>query len=116
MSEPIHTSITANCVKLADPAIVTDSGATITLSDATHNGRVLLCTHADAVAVTIPAGLAAGFSCMVIQSGAGPLSFVQGSSATVNSYLGLLSIAGQHGAASVVWTAADVFNLSGNLA
>lgn len=94
---------------------VTDNSATaITLAD-TDNNRIVRCTAATAVTVTVPSTLAAGFSCMVIQAGAGQVTFTAGSGTTLNSFGALLRTAGQHAPASLIRVATGVYNLSGNL-
>jgi hypothetical protein len=77
-------------------------------------GKVIVLTNAAAISLTIPAGLGGGFHCTLIQGGAGVVT-VSASGATVNSYGSLFSTAGQHAAASLVATAANIFTLSGNL-
>lgn len=79
------------------------------------NGKVLEFTASSAVAVTTPSGLGA-FVCQLIQSGTGTVSVSAGSGVTLNSFQSLTSLAGQHAAANLVATSADVYNLSGNLA
>jgi hypothetical protein len=61
--------------------------ASFTLSSADNN-KVFLITSASAVTITVPATLAVGFSCQVIQGGAGTLTFA-GSGVTLNSANGL---------------------------
>ena len=94
---------------------VTDNaGTSITLTD-TDNNKIVRCTASSAVTITVPSTLAAGFSCMVIQAGAGQITFTAGSGATLNSFGNLLKTAGQHAPASVIRVGAGVYNLSGNL-
>ena len=94
---------------------VTDNaGTSITLAD-TDNNKIVRCTASSAVTVTVPSTLAAGFSCMIIQAGAGQITFVQGSGATLNSFGNLLKTAGQHAPASLIRVGAGIYNLSGNL-
>ncbi len=61
--------------------------ASFTLASADNN-KVFLITSASAVTITVPATLAVGFSCQVIQGGAGTLTFA-GSGVTLNSANGL---------------------------
>lgn len=93
--------------------VITDSSTARTLS-ATDNGRTINFTSGSAVTVTVPTGLGAAFTCNCFQEGAGKVTFAA-SSTTINSAAGLLSIAAQYGAVSLYATAANVFNLSGNL-
>ena len=94
--------------------VVDNSANSITLSDA-NNNRIVRCTAATAVTVTVPSTLAAGFSCMVIQAGAGQVTFTAGSGTTLNSFGALLRTAGQHAPASLIRVGSGVYNLSGNL-
>ena len=94
---------------------VTDNaGTSITLAD-TDNNKIVRCTSATAVTITVPSTLAAGFSCMVIQAGTGQVTFAAGSGATLNSFGNLLKTAGQHAPASIIRVGAGIYNLSGNL-
>ena len=94
---------------------ITDNATTsITLADGMNN-TVVRCTAATAVTVTVPSTLTAGFSCMVIQAGAGQVTFAAGSGTTLNSFGALLKTAGQHAPASLIRVGSGVYNLSGNL-
>ncbi len=94
--------------------IAENAAAAITLAD-TDNNTVVRCTSATAVTITIPSTLAAGFSCMVIQAGAGQVTFLAGSGTTLNSFGALVKTAGLHAPASVMQVASATYNLSGNL-
>ncbi len=85
---------------------------TILASDA---GKVITCNNGSAVTVTVPASLGAGFTCSVVQKGAGQVTFVA-SSTTINNRQSHTKIAGQHGVATLVSTASDVFVLAGDTA
>ncbi len=61
--------------------------ASFTVASADNN-KVFLITSASAVTITVPSTLAVGFSCQVIQGGAGTLTFA-GSGVTLNSANGL---------------------------
>ena len=95
--------------------IADNSATSITLADADNN-KIIRCTAATAVTITVPSTLVAGFSCMVIQAGAGQVTFAAGSSATLNSFGNLFKTAGQHAPASLIRVGAGICNLSGNLA
>jgi hypothetical protein len=93
---------------------VTEAGTTKTLS-ATDNGKVIYFTSGSAITVDTAAGLGAGFSCLVIQGGAGQITFNQAGGTTLVSYASLVKTAGQYAAASVICPAVDTFLLTGNL-
>ena len=90
----------------------TGTAYTIVAGDA---GKVLTCNNGSAVTVTVPASLGAGFTCSVVQKGAGQVTFAA-SSTTINNRQSHTKIAGQHGVATLVSTAADVFVLAGDTA
>lgn len=94
--------------------ITDNSNTSITLSDAMNNS-VVRCTASTAVTITVPSTLAADFSCMVMQSGAGQVTFVAGSSTTLQSFGSLVRTAGQYAPASLIRVGNGVYNLSGNL-
>jgi len=78
------------------------------------NGKII--TMNSASAMTLTAGTAVGttgFSCTIIQLGAGQVTIV-GSGVTINSYAGL-KMAGQHAAATLFCYATNTFNVAGNL-
>lgn len=82
---------------------------------ASDNGKVVTMNSGSAVNLTVPAGLGAGFSCTVIQLGAGQVTFVA-SSVTINSAGALMKLSAQHAAGVIYSYAANVYNLSGSLA
>ena len=65
--------------------------------------------------ITVPAGLPIGFNTMIIQLGTGQVGFTAASGVTLNSYASGLKISGQHGAATVISYATNVYNISGTL-
>lgn len=68
----------------------TQTGTTYTVQ-ASDNGKVVELNNASAVTVTVPNSLAVGFNCILSQIGAGLVTVVAGSGATVNAYGGLKS-------------------------
>lgn len=108
------TTLQADAFQLKSPGVITEAGATRTLS-ATDNGKVIYFTSGSAITIDTATGLGAGFSCLVIQGGAGQITFNQAVSTTLVSYASLVKTAGQYAAASVVCPVADTFLLTGNL-
>ncbi len=98
-------------------------GFDATLNDQTDNytlqtsdaGKVVVINKGTAVNLTVPASLGAGFTCSVVQKGAGQVTFVA-SSTTINNRQSHTKIAGQHGVATLISTASDVFVLAGDTA
>lgn len=100
---------------VAPTAVMNDQTGTTYTLQASDNGKVVTCSNASAITVTVPSGLGAGFNCMVIQKGAGQVTFSP-SSTTVNNRQSHTKIAGQYGVVSLVAYAADVFVLAGDTA
>lgn len=103
-SDPISQNATFN----------DQTGTTYTIQ-ASDNGKVITCNNASAITVTVPSGLGAGFNCMVIQKGAGQVTFSP-SSTTINNRQSHTKIAGQYGVATLVAYVANTFVLAGDTA
>jgi hypothetical protein len=97
-----------------DATLNDQTGTTYTIQ-ASDNGKVITCSNAAAITVTVPSGLGVGFNCLVIQKGAGQVTFSP-SSTTVNNRQSHTKIAGQYGVVSLVAYASDVFVLGGDTA
>jgi hypothetical protein len=99
----------------ATSAIVNNqTGTTYTLA-AADNGKVVILNNASAITVTVPAGLGAGFSCVLIQQGAGQVTVTTSGGATLQSFEGKAKLAGQYAGATVFAHTANIFNLTGSL-
>lgn len=91
---PVQTADIAN-FSSAFYSTVSETGTSRTLSDS-DNGKVIVCTNASTITVTIPNSLTAGFSCKLVQGGAGlvkvtaaagtTLSLIGGKNFTSNQY------------------------------
>jgi hypothetical protein len=114
-ANPTFTVITADAYRVTSSSINAQVGTSYTLV-AGDNGKVVTLNNASAITVAVPSGLGAGFSCSLIQLGAGQVSLSAGAGVTLNSYLGYTKIGGQHGGASLISYSANIFNLNGNLA
>lgn len=99
--------------QLAAAGVLTESGTTRTLS-AVDNGKVIYCTSGSSVTITCAAGLGAGFSCTIIQAGAGKVTIAAGGQ-TLQSYSGLFSTMGQYAVISLFSPVANTFIAAGNL-
>jgi hypothetical protein len=75
-------------IQIAGGIIVDNSKAAGFTLAATDNNKVFLITSATAVTVTVPTSLPVGFTCQIIQGGAGTIT-MSGSSVTLNSSNGL---------------------------
>ena len=78
------------------------------------NGKIITVSAGSVKSITVPTGLDVGFNCTIMRIGTGRVTFTA-SSTTINSVDGLLEIASQHGAASLLCYSSNTFNLSGNL-
>jgi hypothetical protein len=98
---------------LSPDGIITEAGASRTLSSA-DNGKVIYCTSGSAVTITCATGLGKGFTCTIIQGGAGKVTVAAGA-ATLASYSSLFSTMGQNAVISLISAVADQFIAAGNL-
>lgn len=94
---------------------VTEAGTTRTLS-AGDNGKIIYCTSGSAVTITTADGLGAGFSCGIIQGGAGQVTVAEGADTTLVSYAGLYNSSGQYAMIGLICPVADTFILTGSTA
>lgn len=107
--------ISAGSYILTSAGIKSVTGTTYTFI-ASDNGDVLTHDNASGCTFTIPTGLPVGYSTTVIRLNAtGRVSFVPASGVTMNSYGGFSGMAGQHGSASLISYATNIYNLSGTL-
>lgn len=83
---------------------------TLTQND---NGRIVVINSGTGKTVTVPQYLPLGFSCEVIQMGAGQVTFAT-SSTTINNRQSHTKTNAQHAKVQLISYAADVFNLSGD--
>jgi hypothetical protein len=113
MLKSIQVLGTFDAFELSAAGIITEPGTTRTLS-ADDNGKVIYCTSGSAMTITCATGLGAGFSCTIIQGGAGKVTLFAGA-ATLNSYSGLFSTMGQYAVISLFSPVANSFIAAGNL-
>jgi hypothetical protein len=69
---------------------------------ARHNGTIIVSTQASAGSIVFTSVLTAGFSCQIIQMGAGVITVTAGSGATVNGLSGTVVTGGQYGGATII--------------
>jgi len=105
----------ATSFQLKSGGIITESGTTRTLS-ATDNGKVIYFTSGSSITVTTATSLGAGFSCVLIQGGAGQITVNQGASTTLVSYGAMYKTAGQYATINILCPVADTFYVSGQTA
>ena len=81
---------------------------------AADNGKVVTLSNANAITLTVPADLGAGFNCLIVQLAAGQVT-PTASGTTINQRLGYTKTAGLYAVATLVSYAANTFVLSGDL-
>ena len=96
-----------------DAKITIDTGTSRSLVVADNN-RIIRFTSSSAITVTVPTGLPQGFSCMIMQSGTGQVTF-SASGTTVSNRQSFTKTAGQHAVASIVHIGGNVFITSGDM-
>lgn len=88
------------------------NGTTYTLAPS-DNGFVLAFTNASAINLTIPSGLGSPFSCLIIQTGTGQITWIAFGT-TVTNRSGFTKTAGQGAIISLISVAANVLYLGGD--
>jgi hypothetical protein len=99
--------------QLTPEGVNTQSGTSYTLT-ATDNGGVVAFTSGSAIALTVPSGLGAGFSCSVVQYGAGQITVAAESGATLRIRASANKTAGQYAIASLLSVVANEYILVGD--
>lgn len=117
----VHDGSTAGGVPLAKerPTLNAQTGTSYTLAD-TDASKVVTASNAGAITVTVPPSVyVAGDIITVIQTGAGQVTFAQGSGVTITSTGATASapkIRAQYAAAQVICTASNTFVIVGDIA
>jgi hypothetical protein len=99
--------------QLTPDGVNTQSGVSYTLI-ANDNGRVIVFTNGSAVTLTVPSGLGAGFSCSVVQYGAGQVTVAAGSGATLRLRGSTNKTGGQYAIASLLSVVANEYIFAGD--
>ena len=89
------------------------TGTTYTLLDS-DNGKVITLNNSSAITLTVPSGLSAGFNCLVVQLGAGVITFTAYSTTIYNRGT-KTKTAGQYAIATIVSYTSDNFITSGDM-
>lgn len=82
---------------------------------ATDNSEVIRSDAATAITLTIPAGLPMGFNCMILQYGAGQITFSPASGVTIINRNSYNKTIGQYALATVLHIGSNVVIISGEL-
>src|SRR5262245_6848130 len=97
----------------AVPTINAQTGTSYTLVSG-DNGNIVTMSNAAAITLTVPSGLGAGFSCLIIQLAAGKIT-PTASGTTIVQRQSFTKTAGQYAVATIAAYAANIFVLSGDL-
>jgi hypothetical protein len=103
----------------ASGAVVGPNGGLLTISSAAYtlsaeaNNLTLSFTSASAVTFTINPGLPVGFSCTVVQDGAGAITFTPSSGVTLNNLSSELVSGGQYAVLFLESVGQDIYVLGG---
>ena len=82
---------------------------------ATDNAEVIQSNATSAITITIPAGLPNGFNCMVLQYGAGQITFSGASGVTIINRNGYNKTIGQYALVTILHIGSNVVIISGEL-
>ena len=93
--------------------VVSETTTARTLSDS-DNGKVIVCSNAGQVIVTIPSGLTSGFNCTITQGGAGTVT-IAGSGASINGFNDKTATAGQYAVVNVIPVGTNAYYVDGDL-
>lgn len=110
ISTPTPTDFGQNVIYNFEGNVVDITGTTVTLSQATHGGRMLKFSHSSGCTATAPSGLPLGFSVSWRQGTSGQITFSAGSGATINNRQSHTKSAGIHAAGAFF---VDTINVSG---
>lgn len=106
------TTVAANAFKGTSSSVNAQTGTSYTLV-AGDNGITVTMNNASASTLTVPSGLAAGFSCVVVQLGAGQVT-ISPSSTTLRAKNGL-KLSGQYAQAGLFYIASNTYSVGGDL-
>lgn len=105
--------VTATLPPSASCTPTTQSGTSYTLVSG-DSGCVISFSNAGSITLTVPASLPVGFSCVIIQIGAGVVT-PTASGTTLHQRQSLTKTAGQYAVASLVQYTTNVYALTGDL-
>jgi len=91
LAKPVSgAQATAIALRAPGGTLVDEATTALTLSSI-HNGNLVRTSNGSAVSITIPTGLPAGFSCVLVQGGAGLVTAVAGSGVTLTANSALVT-------------------------
>jgi len=90
------------------------TGTTYTLLDS-DNGKIITLNNGSAITLIVPIGLSAGFNCLVVQLGAGVITFTAATGTTIYNRGTKTKTAGQYAIATIVSYTSNTFITSGDM-
>lgn len=105
--------LNATTIEDVEAAINAQTGTTYELT-AGDSGKLITLSNAAGITVTIPQALLAGWHAVLIQIGAGQVTFAGGGSMTIRNRQSHTKIAGQYGVVSLVVYATNNVALAGD--
>ena len=91
---------------------VSETTTARTLSDS-DNGKIIVCSNASDVTITLPNGLTSGFNCTLVQQGTGVVKVFVSGSATLYGYNSNNATAGQYASVNIYPIGTDTYVLDG---
>jgi hypothetical protein len=88
----------------------TTTARTLSNSD---NGKVIVCSNANDVTITLPDGLTSGFNCTLVQEGSGIVKVLISGSATLSGYNSNNATAGRYASVNIYPIGTDSYVLDG---
>jgi hypothetical protein len=79
------------------------------------NGKVVTLVNGSAITLTVPAGLAAGFNCMIVQKGAGVVTITPANTVTVTNRSGGTKTGGLNAIVTIISISSDYFITGGDM-
>jgi hypothetical protein len=104
---------TAGTIATISANLNAQTGTTYTLQNS-DNGKVITLNNASAITLTVPSGLSTGFNCLVVQLGAGAITFTP-SGTTIYNRASQTKTAGQYAIATLVSYTTNTFITSGDM-
>ena len=105
------TALAARVTAIETITVKNEVGTSYTVI-ATDNGKLVTFNNAAAVTVTVPAGLAVGFNCKVMQLGAGLVTFQGDGTMVVNTESGALTLDAAPGRGDLIVYATNLCNFA----
>lgn len=94
-------------------SFVSETGTARTLSNS-DSGKVINCNNGSQITVTIPSGLTSGFTCTLVQSGAGTVTIAAGGGVTLAAPSTKVATNERYSTIAIIPVASDTYYVSGD--